>query len=594
MISSGIFILPGIAFARTGPSVIVSYLIAGVIALIGTMSIAELSTAMPRAGGDYYFTVKSLGPMIGTVAGVLSWFAISLKSAFAVFGIAEVIHITTNLNLQVAAVFITLCFVALNVAGVRAAGRLEVILVIVLLVLMAAYVILGTSRVTLSRYRPFSTEGFQGLISTSGFVFISFGGLINVATVAEEVRRAKRNIPAALIASVFCITLLYGAVLFVTVGVLEPDTLGSSLTPIADAAARFAGRGGYIVITGASLLAFVTTAIAGVLSASRYPLALSRDFLFPAFIGRVNIRRNTPVTAILLTGGLIVVSLFLKLELLVKAASTIILASYVFTNLSVIILRESRLENYRPTFKTPLYPGPQIISVALFIFLIVDLGLDAFEIALVFLLLSLAIYFFYGRKRSKREYALLHLIERITSRKMTTDSLETELKDVIRERDEIVFDRFDDLVEEADILDIEGPLELNTLFEQVSEKTVASLGMRAETVNRALMERERESSTAITPFAAVPHIVLEGTGIFHLAIIRCREGVRFSDDRDGVKAVFILFGTRDERLFHLQALAAVAQILQDPTFEKLWMSARGPAGLRDLLHLSNRRRVRDS
>jgi mannitol/fructose-specific phosphotransferase system IIA component (Ntr-type) len=74
-------------------------------------------------------------------------------------------------------------------------------------------------------------------------------------------------------------------------------------------------------------------------------------------------------------------------------------------------------------------------------------------------------------------------------------------------------------------------------------------------------------------------------------IARCKEGVRFSSERREVKAVFILFGTKDERLFHLQALAAVAQILQDPSFEKRWMNARGPTGLRDVLHLSSRKRV---
>jgi APA family basic amino acid/polyamine antiporter len=554
MISSGIFILPGIAFAKTGPSVVLSYFIAGIIALVGTLSIAELSTAMPRAGGDYYFVVKSLGPLIGTIAGVLSWFAISLKSAFAIFGIAEIIHVATSINLQLSAVLIAVAFIALNVAGVRAASRLEVILVIVLFGLMAAYCVLGVSRVSLSRYQPFSPEGWQGIVSTSGFVFISFGGLINVASIAEEVRNAKRNVPAALISSLVCITLLYTAVIFVAVGTLQTVELKSSLTPIADSAARFAGRAGYLVITVASLFAFVTTAIAGMLSASRYPLALSRDSLFPETVGRVSVRRNTPVTAILLTGGLILFSLFLRLELLVKAASTIILSSYVFTNIAVIILRESSLQNYRPSFRAPLYPVPQIVSVLLFIFLI---------------------------------------IERITNKKLTTDALESELRDIIRERDEIVADRFDDLVQDAEVMAFEVPMELETFFSSVSEKAAAKLHMNGEALNRALMERELESSTAITPFAAIPHIVMEGTGLFHLVLVRCRQGVRFSISRQDVRAVFILIGTKDERMFHLQALAAIAQILQDPAFEKRWMDAKGPAGLRDVLLMSSRKRVHE-
>jgi mannitol/fructose-specific phosphotransferase system IIA component (Ntr-type) len=430
-------------------------------------------------------------------------------------------------------------------------------------------------------------------VSTSGFVFISFGGLINVASIAEEVRNAKRNVPAALISSVVCITLLYTAVLFVTVGTLQPAELKSSLTPIADSATRFAGRAGYLVITMASLFAFVTTAIAGILSASRYPLALSRDSLFPETVGRLSVRRNTPVTAILLTGGIILLSLFLRLELLVKAASTIILSSYVFTNIAVIILRESSLQNYRPSFRTPLYPAPQVVSVLLFIFLIIDLGLDAFEIAVILLLLSLAVYFFYGRKRAKREYALLHLIERITNKKLTTDALESELRDIVRERDEIVADRFDDLVQDAEVMAFEGPMELEAFFSSVSERAAEKLHMNREALYRALMEREHESSTAITPFAAIPHIVMEGTGLFHLVLVRCRQGVRFSTSRQDVRSVFILIGTKDERMFHLQALAAIAQVLQDPVFEKRWMDAKVPAGLRDVLLMSSRKRVHE-
>ena len=72
MISSGIFVLPGLAFAQIGPAMIISYFIAGLLALIGVFSVIELATAMPKAGGDYYFLTRSLGPLVGTVAGLLA------------------------------------------------------------------------------------------------------------------------------------------------------------------------------------------------------------------------------------------------------------------------------------------------------------------------------------------------------------------------------------------------------------------------------------------------------------------------------------------------------------------------------------------
>ena len=69
MISSGFFLLPGLAAAKAGPSVVLAYAIAGILILPAMFSIAELSTAMPRSGGTYYFLDRALGPMVGTVGG---------------------------------------------------------------------------------------------------------------------------------------------------------------------------------------------------------------------------------------------------------------------------------------------------------------------------------------------------------------------------------------------------------------------------------------------------------------------------------------------------------------------------------------------
>ena len=101
MISSGIFVLPAIAYNHTGSSLFISYLIGGIIALIGILSIAELSSAMPKAGGDYYFISRSFGPLMGTINGFLSWFALSLKSAFAIYGLSGVFQFDSLVRLSV-------------------------------------------------------------------------------------------------------------------------------------------------------------------------------------------------------------------------------------------------------------------------------------------------------------------------------------------------------------------------------------------------------------------------------------------------------------------------------------------------------------
>lgn len=591
MISSGIFILPGLAFSHAGPAMFLSYLFAGLLALAGSLSIIELATAMPKAGGDYYFITRSLGPLVGTISGFLSWAALSLKTAFAIFGIAEVVYKLTGVNVRVSAIVVCLVFMALNIIGVKEAANFEILLVVGLLSLMALFFLFGVSSVNILRFAPFTPRGFNSIVRTAGFVFVSFGGLLKVTSVAKEVKNPKRNLPLGLIAAVMVVTIVYTLLVIITVGVLPPEQLRGSLTPIADAAATFTGNIGYVAMTIAALLAFITTANAGIMSASRYPLALSRDRLLPDMISRVHRRFQTPVTAIGITGTLIVFALFLPLETLVKAASTVILISYVLSSLSVIILRESRIQNYQPSFQAPFYPWLQILGIFVFSSLIVDMGSATVEISVSLMTIGMCMYFFYGRKKTQQEYALLHVVERITNKQLTSANLEAELRDILHGRDEIIHDHFDELVKIAPVVNLEQSVARDEFFWQIAEQFAPLIPVEINQIVTLLQERERESGTAITPYVAIPHIIIEGNHIFHILIARCQEGVRFSEEYPKFNAVFVIIGTRDERNFHLKTLAAIAQIVQNKNFEQQWLQAKTEQQLRDILLLSERKRM---
>lgn len=590
MISSGIFILPGLAFARTGPAVIISYFLAGILALIGIFSIIELSTAMPKAGGDYYFINRSLGPFIGTISGFLSWFALSLKSAFAIFGISGIIFIMTGFPVVISSILICIFFIILNSIGVKEAAKFQVSLVSGLLILMVLYIMLGFPKINTSHFYPFAPQGISPIIATTGFIFISFGGLLKVASISEEVKNPKKNIPLGMIVSIITVTMIYTLILIVTVGILPATKLSGSLTPIADAAKNIIGTPGFIIFSIAALLAFITTANAGIMSASRYPLALSRDNLLPNAVSKINKRFKTPVTSILITGVFIVLALQLPLEMLVKAASVVILNAYVMTNLAVIILRESKLKNYRPSFKAPLYPWLQIFGIIIYSFFIIDLGLEAIEISLAFLLISIGFYLLYGKKKYAGEYALLHLLKRITDNRLSDHILETEFRDVLIERDNIKHDKFDKLIKTAKILDLEGPLERDQLFEIISENVYRAVEIDKEEIFTLLQKRQEESNTAISPFVAIPHIVIDGSNHFFLMLIRCKEGIKFTSEEDAVKAIFAFIGTEEKREFHLKTLAAIATLVKKTDFEKQWLSAENTHYLRDMVLLSKRMR----
>ncbi|MBN2684347.1 MAG: amino acid permease, partial [Pontiellaceae bacterium] len=423
----------------------------------------------------------------------------------------------------------------------------------------------------------------------AGFVFVSFGGLLNIATISEEVQNPRKNIPAGFLAATLVIAVLYTLLLIVTVGVLPGERLSGSLAPIADTAKMLVGTPGYIAITVAAVLAFVTTANAGILSASRYPLALGRDRLLPSIAAKTN-RAGAPVAAVLLTGVVILGALLLDIEKLVKAASTVVLSSYILSAVAVLVMRHSKLTNYRPTFRVPFCPWLPILGILCFAALIVDMGLAAVEISLGLVLLGVGTYFFYGRKRVAMEYALLHIVERLTNRNLTADSLEKELYQVIHQRDELEPDAFDEVLKTARAIDLEPGADKSDLLQVVSRALESELDHSAEEIQARFVEREEQGSCVLTPFTAIPHIIVEGEQQFKIMLIRSCEGVSF-EDAPSVRAFFVIVGSRDMRHLHLKALAAIAHICQHPEFEARWVAAKNEAQLKDILLLGERVRM---
>lgn len=590
MISSGLFILPGLAHAQAGPAIIISYLLAGLISIAGMLSIAEMTTAMPKAGGDCFTVIRSMGPAVGTIAGLLSWFSLAMKSAFALIGMSVFTILIINIDIHITAVVFCLFFLMVNLIGIKEAGRTQVILVVGLFGLMILYIVLGLPMVKVQRFEPFAPYGLTSIFSTAGFVFVSYAGLLKIASVAEEIKNPKRNIPLGMILSLVVVSLFYTLMVFVTSGVLDAATLDHSLTPISDGARAFMGSWGAIALGIAAILAFLSTANAGIMTAARSLVPLSRDSLLPDFLGKINARFKTPHNALLVTGFFVLISLFLQLKILVEAASIVLILTNILACVSLIILRESRLQNYQPTFRMPFYPWIQIIGVLFLTFLIFEMGSEALVITGVLIIGGVFTYWFYGRIRASREYALLHLIERVTAKELTTYSLEAELKELIRERDNIIKDRFDHIVESAIVLDIDKKVSVEKFFEIVADALSKRLDMELTDLHRLLLDREKESSTVLSPGLAIPHIIVQGEHKFDILLARCKEGIIFSEDRPSIHAVFVLIGTKDERNFHLFALSAVAQIVQDPHFDKRWLNAKSKEGLRDIVLLGKRKR----
>lgn len=597
MVSSGLFVLPGLAFALAGPAMFLAYLLAGFLAIPALLSKAELATAMPKAGGIYFYVDRSMGRAMGTLGGLAGWFSLTFKSAFALVGIGAFTALLfpgmSDMEVRLIAAAFCVVFTLVNLVSAHHAGRLQVYMVFALLAILVAYAVIGFGSMDTSRLTPFMPGGWGGLFATTGLVFVSFGGLTKAASVAEEVRDPGRDLPLGMLLAFGFVVVLYVVITLVTTTLVDGAALSGSLTPLNLGAASTVGTAGVIVISVAAILAFVSTANAGVMAASRVPLAMSRDRLLPRGLGKVHDKRGVPTAGILLTGGFMVAAvLFLELEALVKTASTLKLLLFVLVNIAVILMRESRIQSYRPAFTSPLYPWLQIFGVVAYIALISAMGTLPLALAGGFVVGSFIWYGVYARGGDVHagDPAVIHIVNRIANRDLADRALGTELREILRVRDGIRDDRFDRLVERAAIVEVPGPASLQDFTARVANTIAHRCGMGADELATLLLDRERDTSTAISRDLAIPHAVIPGSGEFHLLVARCRHGVAFSDQARHVNAIFVLLGSKDERNFHLQCLMAIAQTAQESDFRRRWLRARDTEDLRELLLLSGRSR----
>ena len=601
MFSSGFFLLPGLAAAGTGPSVALAYLVAGLFIIPAMFSMAELATAMPRAGGAYYFLDRALGPLMGTIGGLGTWLALVLKSAFALVGMGAYLALYVDIPIEPLAVGLTLAFMAINIVGAKESAGLQRMLVITLIGVLAFFTVQGLveigsrgfGTVTAEQFTPFFAFGAGGFFATVGLVFVSYAGLTKVASVAEEVRDPDRNIPLGMILSLMTAAVLYSVGVYILVAVLPPDELRNDLTPVATAAAAFfdwlpAGLGVGLVVV-AAVAAFASTGNAGILSASRYPLAMARDRLVSPRFGRIG-RQGTPTFAIVVTSLLIAGSIVvLDVASIAKLASAFQLLLFAMLNVTVVIMRESGIEGYDPGFRSPLYPWIQIAGFIAPFWLIAGMGEMAILFTLGLVAVTLVWYFQYARARVERSGAILHTFARLGA--LRHAGLDLELRAIVKEKGLREQDPFDQVVAKAPVMEVRVPAPLEELGGLASRILERRCGVAAEVLEAGFRAEVAGGFVPVARGAALPHLRAAGLERPVMLLMRCHEGVRPSPDQPeplraqlaGVRAVFFLVSPDDAPGQHLRLLGHLATHVEDPAFLPRWMEARDEAELKETL-----------
>ena len=419
MIGSGIFILPAVAVGYAGPAVVLAYILAGLVVLPAALSKSEMATAMPESGGTYVFIERGMGPLLGTVAGIGTWFSLSFKGGLAlVGGVPYLLYlfdvssaITTPLALSLAVIL-----VLVNLLGAKQTGRVQVVIVAIMLAALGWFAVGGVPSVQAANYAGFFEGGVGGILAATGLVFVSYAGVTKVASVAEEIENPSRNIPLGILGSLGFTTALYALIVVVMLGVTDTSAIAASEAPMAVAAEAALGSAGVLVVVMAALLALVSTANAGILSSSRYPFAMSRDGLVPESLGEISERFNTPSTSITLTGVVLLVLIaFVPLESIAKLASAFQILVFILINVAVVAFRRGAME-YEPTFESPLYPWMQGFGVIGGLVLLTQMGTIPLVGAVLITAGSVAWYFWYARGRVEREGAAMDAVRRKVGR----------------------------------------------------------------------------------------------------------------------------------------------------------------------------------
>jgi Trk K+ transport system NAD-binding subunit/Kef-type K+ transport system membrane component KefB/mannitol/fructose-specific phosphotransferase system IIA component (Ntr-type) len=182
-----------------------------------------------------------------------------------------------------------------------------------------------------------------------------------------------------------------------------------------------------------------------------------------------------------------------------------------------------------------------------------------------------------------KECALVDFVEKASAKELSSQSVHQEVKNIIHMTDISPQNRFDTLIRQSHVLDIQEQISVSSFFDLVAKTMSDQLKMSSSVLYELFIEREKEISTVLSPGLAVPHIIIEGEKKFSILLARCKKGIIFSKSQPGVYAAFVLVGTKDERDFHLRALSAIAQIVLTPNFENRWKRARNQNALKNVV-----------
>jgi APA family basic amino acid/polyamine antiporter len=439
IIGAGIFVLTGTAAAKfAGPSIILSFVLGGIVCAFVGLCYSELAAMLPVCGSSYTYTYATLGEIFAWIIGwdlileyamgaatvAVGWsgyivsllhnVGINIPPALATapgtaIKLADGTTATGIVNLP--AVFIIAILTTMLVLGTKESARLNNIMVAVKLIVVVAFIALGMFFINSAHWHPFipantgefGSFGASGILRGAAVVFFAFIGFDAVSTAAQEAKKPQRDMPIGILGSLFICTLLYILVAGVLTGLVPyaelnvPDPIAKGVDAI--------GLTWFAILIKIGALSGLTTVILVLLyGQSRIFFTMSQDGLLPPLFAQVHPRLQTPHRSQILIGTIVaIVAALTPINVLGEMVSIGTLFAFILVCGAVIYLRRSDSNALRP-FRVPGVPVVPILGILFCLLLMAGLPLVTWVRLVVWLVVGMTIYVSYGRNHSKLRF----------------------------------------------------------------------------------------------------------------------------------------------------------------------------------------------
>ncbi|MBI9017916.1 MAG: amino acid permease [Phycisphaerae bacterium] len=435
MIGAGVFIGMGYSIGKVGPGgLVLTFTMNGLLALFTAFSFAELSSAIPQAGGAYNYARIGFGKPASFIAGWMEWFASSVAGAMyaIVFSIYTVdfcdtcswldwLPVETDTAVKILAVTTAILFIYINFRGASETGKIGAIITMgqtlfVLTIGVFGIIAISKDPSRLHNFQPFMPEGWGKLLMTMGVVYVAFEGYEVIAQAGDEAIEPRKNLPKAMLFSVLIVTVIY---FFVSVATVVSVKAGSGFLEGMEPY-KWIGldeeKGfrkaiphilpyGHFILTLAVIFSSTSALNATIFSATRASYALGRDKMLPPIFARIHSVKKTPFMALIAT-AILILTIIISLDAIKVAtcASLMFLFLFFLVNLSAIKIRRNMADELTYGFLMPLFPLFPILAIICQFFLAFGLFTHVEKEALIitplWIFIGLLFYIFYSKSHA--------------------------------------------------------------------------------------------------------------------------------------------------------------------------------------------------